>query len=155
MSVVFNEQPAVLKVVNDSTAIVQINGGAFGPAGQTGDTGPQGVPGGSIISGSGLPSNEIGNDGDVYIDTLTGYFYGPKLEIWPQQPFFFNYNQRFEYNQALPSDSWIINHNLSGKPSVSVVDSAGTIIIGDIQYISNTQVQVTFTAPFSGSAYLT
>jgi hypothetical protein len=155
VTIILNEQPASLQVVNDNTAIVQINGGAFGPQGIQGNTGPQGVAGGSVISGSGIPSNEIGNNGDVYIDVSTGYFYGPKAETWPVSPFFYNYNQRVEYLQSLPSDTWNITHSLSGKPSVTIVDSAGTIIIGDVQYLSNTQIQVSFTAPFSGSAYLT
>jgi hypothetical protein len=155
MSVVYNEQPASVQVLDDGTAVVRVNGGAFGPQGIQGDTGPQGPAGGSVISGNGVPDNSIGNNGDVYIDLDTGYFYGPKSTTWPASPFFYNYNQRSEFNQSSPSDTWTINHTLSGKPSVTVVDSGGNIIIGDVQYISNTQVVITFTAPFSGSAYLT
>ena len=165
MTVIFNETPssvqvleeetASIQLVNPTTAIVQINGGAFGPQGLQGNTGPQGVPGGSVISGNGIPSVEIGNNGDVYIDVDTGYFYGPKSNTWPGSPFFYNYNQRYQFNQQSPLDTWTINHNLSGRPSVTVVDSAGSLIIGDIQYISNSQIVVSFTAPFSGSAYLT
>jgi hypothetical protein len=37
-----------------------------------------------VISGSGAPSNSIGNDGDAYIDITNGTLYGPKASgSWP------------------------------------------------------------------------
>lgn len=63
--------------------------------------------------------------------------------------------RRHIHTQALPSDEWVIEHTLGGKPSIMVVDSADTVVIGEVTYNSNTQVTVTFTAPFSGYAYLT
>jgi hypothetical protein len=63
--------------------------------------------------------------------------------------------KRYIHTQASPSTSWSITHPLGGRPSVTVVDSAGTVVIGEVLYISNTQVTVSFTAPFSGYAYLT
>lgn len=63
--------------------------------------------------------------------------------------------RRHVHTQASPSTTWIINHALGGKPSVTVVDSADTMVIGEVTYNSNTQVTVTFTAAFSGYAYLT
>jgi len=38
---------------------------------------------------------------------------------------------------------------------VTVVDSAATVVIGDVTYNSDTSVTVSFAAPFSGYAYLT
>lgn len=63
--------------------------------------------------------------------------------------------RRHVHSQASPQTTWTINHTLGGKPSVTVVDSADTVVIGEVTYISNTQVQVSFTAAFSGYAYLT
>lgn len=37
--------------------------------------GPQGPPGSQIITGSGAPSNLLGDDGDFYLDTVTGNYY--------------------------------------------------------------------------------
>jgi hypothetical protein len=39
-------------------------------------------------------------------------------------------------------------------PSVVVVDSAGTVVIGEVDYVSGNQVIVRFSAGFSGTAYL-
>lgn len=66
-----------------------------------------------------------------------------------------NATLRFVFSQATPADEWIINHNLGGKPSVTVVDSADTVVFGEVSYNGTTQVTVNFTAPFSGNAYLT
>lgn len=63
--------------------------------------------------------------------------------------------RRHVYAQASPSTTWVINHNLGGKPSVTVVDSADTVVIGDVRYNSNSLVTIEFTAAFSGYAYLT
>lgn len=63
--------------------------------------------------------------------------------------------RRHVHTQASPSTTWVINHTLGGKPSVTVVDSADTMVIGEVTYNSNSQVTVEFTAAFSGYAYLT
>jgi len=62
---------------------------------------------------------------------------------------------RHIHTQATPSTSWTINHALGGFPSVSVVDSAKTVVYGEITYISTSQVVVNFSSAFSGNAYLT
>lgn len=65
------------------------------------------------------------------------------------------WNKRtFVYEQAQASDVWEITHDLNKHPSVTVVDSAGTVVIGDIQYISNSRIIITFNGAFSGTAYL-
>lgn len=49
-------------------------------------TGPAGKDGATIHSGTGAPSNLVGNDGDYYLDTTTGsvQLYGPKSGgTWP------------------------------------------------------------------------
>jgi hypothetical protein len=63
--------------------------------------------------------------------------------------------RRYIHNQAVASSEWVITHTLGGRPSVMVVDSAGTVVIGEVQYDSNTQITVLFTVPFSGYVYLT
>ena len=63
--------------------------------------------------------------------------------------------RRYVHTQGVASNVWVINHTLSGKPSVTIVDSADTVVVGEVTYNSNSQVTVEFTAPFSGYAYLT
>lgn len=108
-----------------------------------------------------IPS-EYGQVGDYYIDVATGDFYGPKtVSGWPSEPFFTALstatlqNERYVHSQPSPSTTWTITHALGGKPSVTVVDSAGTVVIGEVTYNSDTQVTISFTSAFSGFAYLT
>lgn len=63
-------------------------------------------------------------------------------------------DKTYIHDQIAFSKTWIINHPLEKHPSVTVVDSAGTVIMGEIQYISNSQIILSFTAEFSGKAYL-
>lgn len=62
---------------------------------------------------------------------------------------------RHVHTQSSPTATWTINHSLGGYPSVSVVDSAKTVVFGEVQYASTTQVVVNFSTAFSGYAYLT
>lgn len=58
------------------------------------------------------------------------------------------------HTQNSPSALWTIVHELPYNPNVTVVDSAGTVVIGEVRYISNTQIEISFSGAFSGKAYL-
>jgi hypothetical protein len=60
----------------------------------------------------------------------------------------------YVHNQMLPESSWTINHNLGKKPSVSVVDTTDAVVYGDINYINDNQLTISFSGAFSGKAYL-
>lgn len=60
----------------------------------------------------------------------------------------------YTHNQASPAATWTISHNLGRRPSVTVVDSAGTVVIGEVTYLSDNSLRVEFSAGFSGQAYL-
>ena len=62
---------------------------------------------------------------------------------------------RLEFTQGTAAATWVIDHTLGGKPQVTIVDSAGTLVFGEVQYIDNTRITVLFSAAFSGKAYLT
>lgn len=119
--------------------------------------GMQGPRGYGFVSGEGEPTSGIGRVGDYYIDTEENSFWGPKTSSgWPASPFFIpGAATRHIHTQASASSTWTINHALGGYPSVMVVDSASTVVIGEVSYISTTQVRVSFTSAFSGFAYLT
>jgi hypothetical protein len=121
--------------------------------------GPIGPRGPGTIVGEGAPTFNVGFDGDLYINSLNGSYYGPKANgAWPANPFYVPsvpVTARHVHTQASPSSVWNITHSLGGRPSVMVVDSAGTVVIGEISYNSNTSITISFTAPFSGYAYLT
>lgn len=63
--------------------------------------------------------------------------------------------RRHVYSQPVAATTWNITHSLGGRPSITVVDSAGTVVIGEVTYISDSQIRVEFTSAFSGFAYLT
>ena len=62
-------------------------------------------------------------------------------------------DKTFVYDQTVPSSEWTIKHNLEKFPAVNVVDSAGTEVIGAIDYIDINTVVITFTGAFSGRAF--
>ena len=65
----------------------------------------------------------------------------------------------YTHNQTSTSNTWVITHNLNRFPSVTVVDSAGSIVVGTVVYNSNKQLTITFFSSgsalaFQGKAYL-
>lgn len=62
---------------------------------------------------------------------------------------------RYTYTQSIADSDWIITHNLGRFPSgVTVVDSAGSVIEGAVQFINNNSIKISFNYAFSGKAYI-
>lgn len=59
----------------------------------------------------------------------------------------------YVHDQGVAAATWTIQHNLNKKCSVTVVDSANQIVVGEIVYDSDNQVTITFSGSFSGKAY--
>jgi len=100
--------------------------GEVGPRGPQGDQGIQGVIG------------PIGDTGPV----------GPEGPAGLSSGF-------FRYSQAAPSLRWTFTHNLKYLPAVTVVDSAGTELFGDVTYLDDQNIQIDFAYPVAGFAYCT
>jgi|694.fasta_scaffold13952_9 hypothetical protein len=114
--------------------------------------GIQGPRGKGVLHGSGVPTNSLGTDGEFYIDTSVNRMYGPKTNgQWTTSV---NLGGTYTHVQDVPSSNWVINHNLEYFPSVEIVNSAGTAVIGDYQYVNANTVIANFTNPFAGKAYL-
>ena len=60
----------------------------------------------------------------------------------------------FIFTQAVADTVWNVNHNLGKFPSISVVDTANTVVTGQYEYTDNNNVILTFSAGFAGKAYL-
>lgn len=60
----------------------------------------------------------------------------------------------FEFEQLSPSNEWRIEHPLNKFPSVTIIDSGGSIVIGDVSYVDESNIVVSFQSAFSGKAYL-
>lgn len=64
-------------------------------------------------------------------------------------------SKSFIFEQGVASDEWIIEHNTGKRPSVTIVDSANTVIIpNEVIYNSDNLMTVRFLAGFSGKAYI-
>ena len=83
---------------------------------------------------------------------------GSKLGIKTEAESDFEYvdlgNITYIHNQISASQEWLVCHNLGKHPSVTVVDSAGTVVVGDITYLNAEELIIRFTAEFSGRAFL-
>lgn len=60
----------------------------------------------------------------------------------------------YVHTQSVPSATWNVIHGLGYYPNVSIVDSANTQVIGDVDYVDANTIILTFRGGFSGKAYL-
>lgn len=61
--------------------------------------------------------------------------------------------EHYRHVQTLSSSVWTIRHSLKKHPAVSIVDSAGNEVEGDVFYNDTDTVTLTFSSAFSGEAY--
>jgi len=98
------------------------------------------------ISVTGTFADSAGNVG-VLGKVLTSTAVGTAWGDAPQAP-------TFVFTQNVPSTTWNITHNLGKFPSITVIDTGNTVVVGEYNYTSNTNVILTFSAGFAGKAYL-
>jgi hypothetical protein len=63
-------------------------------------------------------------------------------------------NNSFRYSSDTKKLVWEIEHNLQKYPSVVVTDTAGTTYEGNVRYIDDNKLTITFSVPFKGYADL-
>jgi len=63
-------------------------------------------------------------------------------------------DNHYVFDQGIAATTWSINHALGKYPSVSVIDSAKTMVIGEVTYSDTNNLTIVFLAAFSGKAYL-
>lgn len=114
----------VVQEIDEQLVVSEV--GVQGPPGPVGSSGPTGPSGPQGMQGPLGPAGPPGPAGGV----------------------------EFVFTQSVPAAVWTIVHNLQRIPNVVVIDSAGTTILGDVDYPDDNTVVVTFSFPFSGSAYL-
>ena len=62
-------------------------------------------------------------------------------------------DKHFVHIQATPTSIWTVTHNLGKYPAITIVDSANTEVVGDIQYMDLNSFKVTFLSEFSGKTF--
>ena len=105
------------------------------------------VAGNIVVTGSFTDStSKTGAAGQVLTSTITGTAWSNVVDSSGVYPFVAN------------TTPFIITINHPGTwgdyPSVTVVDNNNIVVLGEIKYITTTQLTLTFTATFSGTAYL-
>lgn len=60
----------------------------------------------------------------------------------------------FVYEQINASNTWVVNHNLGKKPSVTIVTTTDTTVIGEITYNNENKLTINLSSANSGKAYL-
>lgn len=63
-------------------------------------------------------------------------------------------DKHYTHNQSVASSTWNVNHNLGKYPSVTVTLSTGQVGYGDVTYIDENNLTITFSGANSGKAYM-
>lgn len=79
---------------------------------------------------------------------------GTSNEYWVPMSNSGGSGKTFVFAPGNAMSTWVIEHNLEKYPSVTVVTSAGTVVVGDVLYNNENVVTVTFNGAFKGKAYL-
>jgi len=149
MAKAYYQTTKVVKVTEPNKVVIRSNSAA---------SGAKGDPGAQILSGPGLPSSLIGNVGDMWLNTTTSIIYGPKSNTgWPTDPLFEGMNRDLlgqVYSIPSPASVWEIQHDLGYNPNATCIDTAGTVIEGDISYPNENLMVISFIGAVSGKAYL-
>lgn len=98
-----------------------------------------------VVNATSNNYNDLSNKPSINGVTLVGNKTSEELNIVG--------DKTFVYNQATSADVWEITHNLDKYPAVTVVDSGGSVVIGEVVYIDKNNVRITFTSAFGGKAY--
>jgi DNA-directed RNA polymerase subunit L len=95
--------------------------------------------------------DDIENINERMVDTVTG---SGLIEVTREDNTVILTSKTFVFEQGIAANTWEIEHNLNKKPSITVVDSAETVVIGDYEYNNLNTVTLHFNAAFAGKAYL-
>ena len=74
-------------------------------------------------------------------------------EVWVQVTDQDDADKTYRHSQAVPAATWVVAHGLNKHPSVTVVDSSGKEVYGEVTHDSSDQATIRFTAGFAGTAY--
>lgn len=135
--------------------------GSQGTAGAQGAIGAQGIAGAVAAQGiQGTQGIQGAQGGGVSLQDVLDAISSAALDTTDdltegvQNLYYSPSRVAFVHSQAVSSDTWLITHNLGFYPNITVKDSGGSIVEGEITYTNSNSLTVTFSASFSGTAYL-
>jgi hypothetical protein len=111
---------------------------------------------GEIIIRPTLGSNINNDEGVRIVSPSNGDIlqYNSVTGLWENAPPTGAGDKNYVHNQPVPSAVWNVSHGLSKFSSVVIVDSGGTIVEGDVNYIDNNNITISFAGAFSGKAFI-
>jgi hypothetical protein len=62
-------------------------------------------------------------------------------------------SQHYLHEQAVAASSWAVTHGMGKYPSVTVIDSTGEEVEGEVQYTGLNTLTIKFSAPFAGKSF--
>ena len=116
-------------------------------------SGPRGPPG--LQGNPGPPGPPSEGDDEVWI--------GPSPPTEPQIELWFDSDAAssptgaglsYVHNQGTPASTWVVPHNLGWYPNITVEDSGGSTVEGEVVHDSVNSLTLTFSGAFSGVAYV-
>lgn len=154
-----------LQGIQGLTGIQGITGtGAQGIQGLTGTQGVTGIQGtqgpSGAVAAQGIQGIQGVQGGGVSLQDVLDAISSAALDTTDDLPegvqnlYFTPARVAYVHTQAVSSDTWNITHNLSFYPNITVKDSGGSIVEGEISYTNSNSLTITFSAAFSGIAYL-
>jgi len=102
--------------------------------GSSGVAGPAGPPGPTAVSADPGNTAILGSDGLIYLPAGA--------------------SQSYVHLQPVAALVWTITHPLTFMPGVTIVNALGVQTEGQVRYVSPSQIEITFTAPQDGQAFL-
>ena len=126
----------IIGIIESKTLEIQVEVQGTGPRG------PQGPPGETYIHPDTHPAAMI-------VESEERVFLSNQ-----EKTALLSFTESYVHDQLSSSAVWAVMHNLNKYPNVTILDSAGTLVIGEIEYLSKNSLILRFAAEFSGKAYL-
>lgn len=108
------------------------------------------LPNPGLTAAGGVISFFVEN-GDYWLYIRGQSFYlvvdlDPNLtHVWPAT---------IRYVQTVPATVWNVNHGLNSFPSVDVLDTGNEQLFGEVDYVDDDNLTITFAVPTVGTAFL-
>jgi len=97
------------------------------------------------------PTNAQGNY--ITLDVTNVLRFRTPTEVAAEVAALTGSDKTYVHDQLISAAVWNITHNLGKRPSVMVVDSGDSLVMGQIDYIDDNNLTLTFNSGFNGYAY--
>lgn len=101
-----------------------------------------------------LAADPVLAEGEQGLETDTQRIkYGDGVTAWSSLAYF-STDKNYVFTQGVASSTWNVAHNLGKFPSPVIIDSGGNEVEGCINHTDINNLIITFSAAFTGKAYI-